>query len=309
MSLRYGENPHQKAAFFRDPSDHHSNVTNAKVLQGKQLSYNNIIDTDGALELVKDFDKPAAAVIKHTNPCGVATASTITDAFSLAYEVDPLSAFGCVIALNRSCTREIAQSIRDKKMFVEIVVAPSFEEGALEILSKRENLRLLEVGLLNKNPNQRSIRSVAGGLLIQSADQVVLTESDLKPVTKAQAKTEEIEALLFARIVVKHVKSNAVIFAKAHDKGGCVTTGIGAGQMSRVDSVVIARKKGGDRVPGSVMASDAFFPFPDSVEEAHDAGVNAIVQPGGSIRDEDVINRADELGMTMVFTGVRSFKH
>lgn len=309
MSLRYGENPHQKAAFFRDPSDNYPNVTNAKVIQGKQLSYNNIIDINGALELVKDFDQAGSSVIKHTNPCGAATASNITDAFKLAYEVDPLSAFGCIIALNRECTTEIAEYMRENKLFVEIVVAPSFEQGALDLFAKKKNLRVLETGELTKNPNLRDIKSVAGGLLIQSADQKVLTKDELKVVTTVTPEDGQLDAMLFARILVKHVKSNAVVFAKAHDKGGCVATGIGAGQMSRVDSVIIARRKGGDRIPGSVLASDAFFPFADGIEEAHDAGAIAIIQPGGSIRDEEVITKANELGMSMVFTGVRSFKH
>ena len=309
MSLRYGENPHQKAAFFRDPTDHFPNVTNTKVLQGKQLSYNNIIDTDAALEIVKDYEKPAAAIIKHTNPCGAATASDISTAFELAYEVDPASSFGGVIALNRSCTTEIAKLIKDKKLFIEIIIAPDFEQGALDILSKRENLRLLETGPLRKNPNQKNIKTVSGGILVQTADQYVVTEDDLQIKTKIQPTADEKEAMLFARVLVKHVKSNAVVFAKKHDKGGCVATGIGAGQMSRVDSVIIARRKGGDRVPGSVMSSDAFFPFPDSVEEAHAAGVTAIIQPGGSIRDDEAVAKADELGLAMVFTGIRSFRH
>lgn len=309
MKLRYGENPHQKAVFFRDPTDQFPNVTNAKVLQGKELSFNNIIDTDGALELVKDFDKPAAAVIKHTNPCGAATADTITDAFREAHQVDPMAAFGCVIALNRNCTKEIADYINEQKMFVEIIVAPAFEKDAIEVLSKRQNLRLLETGELRRNPNQRNIKTVSGGILVQTADQYTVTEKDLQVVTKVQPMADEIEAMLFARIMVKHVKSNAVVFAKKNAFGGCTTTGIGAGQMSRVDSVIIAKRKGGDRVPGSVMASDAFFPFPDAVEEAQAAGVHAVIQPGGSIRDAEVTAKADELGMTMVVTGVRSFKH
>lgn len=309
MKLRYGENPHQKAAFFRDPTDNFPNVTNAKVLQGKELSFNNIIDTDAALELVKDFDKPAAAVIKHTNPCGAATADNITDAFIEAYEVDPMAAFGCVIALNGPCTKEVAEYIRDKKLFVEIIVCTNFEKAALEILSEKKNLRLLETGPLRKNPNERNIKTVSGGMLVQTADNTVVTEKDLKTVTKLEPTEKEIEAMLFARVLVKHVKSNAVVFAKQNSKGGCSATGIGAGQMSRVDSVIIARRKGGDRVEGSVMASDAFFPFPDAVEEAHEAGIHAIIQPGGSIRDAEVIAKADELGMTMVVTGIRSFKH
>lgn len=309
MSLRYGENPHQKAAFFRDPNDHFPNITNSEVLQGKQLSFNNIVDADAALEIVKDYDKPAASVIKHTNPCGAATAENITDAFTLAHSVDPMSAFGCVVALNRPCTKEVAEYIQKNKLFVEIIVAPSFDDDAMEILSKRKNLRLIATGELRRNPNQRSIKTVAGGMLVQQADQYVVINEDLKVVTNEQASEDEIEAMLFARILVKHVKSNSVVFAKKHDKGGCVATGIGAGQMSRVDSVIIARRKGGDQVPGSVMASDAFFPFPDAVEEAYEAGVHAIIQPGGSIRDEEVITKANELGLTMIFTGIRSFKH
>jgi phosphoribosylaminoimidazolecarboxamide formyltransferase / IMP cyclohydrolase len=309
MSLRYGENGHQKAAFFRDPSDHFPNVTNAKVLQGKQLSYTNIMDADAALELAKDYEKPAAAIIKHTNPCGIATAEDINDAFVLAHQVDPMAAFGCVIALNRPCTKEIAEYIKDNKLFVEIVIAPSFDDGAMEILGKRKNLRLLETGKLRKNTNQRCIRSVSGGMLVQTSDQYVVTADDLKVVTEKEPTEDQIEAMLFARVLVKHVKSNSVVFAKNHDKGGCVATGIGAGQMSRVDSVIIAKRKGGDRVPGSVMASDAFFPFPDGVEEAHDAQISAIIQPGGSIRDEEVTARANELGIAMVHSGIRSFKH
>ncbi len=309
MKLRYGENPHQKAAFFRDPTDNFANVTNAKVLQGKELSYNNIVDADGALELVKDFDKPAAAVIKHTNPCGAATADTIEAAFEEAYNVDPMAAFGCVIALNRPCTKAVAEYIRDNKLFVEIVIAPSFDEGAKEIFAAKTNLRLIETGELRKNPNQRHVRSVSGGLLIQTADEYVVTEKDLKTVTDRQPTADEVEEMLFARVLVKHVKSNAVVFAKKNKVGGCSATGIGAGQMSRVDSVMIAKRKGGDRIPGSVMASDAFFPFPDAVEEAQAAGAMAIIQPGGSIRDAEVFAKANELGMTMVISGIRSFKH
>ncbi len=309
MKLRYGENPHQKAAFFRDPTDNFPNVTNAKVLQGKELSYNNIVDADGALELVKDFDKPAAAVIKHTNPCGAATADSIEAAFEEAHQVDPMAAFGCVIALNRTCSKTVAEYILDKKLFVEIIIAPSFDEGARELLAAKTNLRLLETGELRKNPNQRHIRSVSGGLLVQTSDEYIVSEKDLQTVTDRKPTDAEIEEMLFARVLVKHVKSNAVVFAKKNDKGGCTTTGIGAGQMSRVDSVLIAKRKGGDRIPGSVMASDAFFPFPDAVEEAQAAGAQAIIQPGGSVRDAEVFAKANELGMTMVVSGIRSFKH
>ncbi len=314
QKLRYGENPHQKAAFFRDPHNHYPNVTNAKKLQGKELSFNNIVDADGALELVKDFDRPTAAVIKHTNPCGVASADTMTTALIKAHQVDPMSAFGCVIAMNRECTKEIAQYVKENKLFVEMIIAPAFAAEALEIFSKRKNLRLLETGKLRLNPIQRSIKTVSGGILVQNADQYVVTEEDLKTVTKKAPTSEEINAMLFARNVVKHVKSNSVVFAKVikdEETGEMVevTTGIGAGQMSRVDAVHIATYKGGENIKGSVMASDAFFPFPDGVEEASKAGVTAVIQPGGSIRDEEVFKRADELEISMVTTGIRSFKH
>jgi len=314
QSLRYGENPHQKAAFFRDPNNHYPNVTNAHQLQGKELSFNNIVDADGALELVKDFERPTAAVIKHTNPFGVASADTITTALIHAHEVDPMSAFGCVIAMNRTCTEAIAKYIKDNKLFVELIVAPSFEKGALQIFSKRTNLRIIETGELRINPVERDIKTVSGGILVQNADQKIITKDDLKTVTKKAPTEEEIRAMLFARNVVKHVKSNSVVFAKLmkdEETGETleITTGIGAGQMSRVDAVHIATYKGGERIQGSVMASDAFFPFADGVEEASKAGVTAVIQPGGSVRDDEVFARADELGISMVTTGVRSFKH
>ena len=314
QNLRYGENPHQKAVFFRDPHNHYPNVTNAKQIQGKELSFNNIVDADASLELVKDFTRPTAAVIKHTNPCGVASADTITTAFITAHKVDPMSAFGCVIALNRECTKEIAQYIGKNKLFVEIIIAPSFDKEALELLGKRTNLRLLETGELRINPVERDIKTVSGGILVQTADQYVVTEKDLKTVTKIKPTPEEIRAMLFARNVVKHVKSNSVVFARVEKDEASgeeveVTTGIGAGQMSRVDAVYIATHKGGERIKGSVLASDAFFPFSDGVEEAHKAGVTGVIQPGGSMRDDEVFKRADELGLSMVVTGVRSFKH
>ncbi|MBU1446449.1 bifunctional phosphoribosylaminoimidazolecarboxamide formyltransferase/IMP cyclohydrolase [Patescibacteria group bacterium] len=304
MSLRYGENPHQKAVFFRNPENHQPNVTNAKVLQGKQLSYNNIIDTDAALELVKDFKQPTVTILKHTNPCGVAISEKIEDAFKKAHMADPMSAFGCVIAMNKPCNEKIADYMNKKKMFVEIVVAPKFTKKALEIFSKKKNLRLLETGPLYRDPEKIDIKKVAGGILIQHADTRKVSKKDLKVMSKKHPTQKQIEDMLFARNVVKHVKSNSVVFVK-----NLVTTGIGAGQMSRVDAVTIATFKGGDRIKGSVMASDAFFPFPDGVEQAHASGVTAIIQPGGSIRDAEVLKRVDELGISMVFTGIRSFKH
>lgn len=304
MKLRYGENPHQKAVFFKNPFNRQPNVTNAKVLQGKQLSYNNIIDTDAALELVKDFEDPCVAVVKHTNPCGVAISKNIEDAFQKAHEADSLSAFGCVIAMNRICNEKIVDYIRRRKIFIEIIVAPGFTKKAKEKLAKRKNLRLLETGKLYRDPEKIDIKKVAGGVLVQHADTRKINKKDLKIVSKKKPHNKQIEDMLFARNVVKHVKSNSVVFAKNR-----VTTGIGAGQMSRVDSVNIASEKGGKQVKGSVMASDAFFPFPDGVEQAHKAGIKAIIQPGGSIRDKEVIKRVDELGMAMIFTGIRSFKH
>lgn len=311
MKLRYGENPHQKAVFFRDPTNQFPNVTNAKTVQVyKEISFNNILDVDAALKIVTDFDGPTVAVIKHTNPCGVASAKDIETAFEIAYKVDPKSVFGCVIGMNRTCTEKIAKYITDNKLFVEVISATDFDKGALKIFQKRQNLRLLATGKLRLNPNQRDIKTVAGGILVQYADQYVVKKEDLKIVTKIKPTDEQIEAMLFARKVVKHVKSNAVVFAKVEQAKEIErVVAIGAGQMARVDSVFIACHKGGKDIKGSVMASDAFFPFSDGVEEAHKAGVTAIIQPGGSIRDDEVIKRADELGIAMVFTGVRSFKH
>ncbi len=308
-SLRYGENPHQKAAFFKNPDNEDSNITNAIQHGGKVLSFNNIVDANSAIELVKEFEEPAVVFIKHNNPCGVATSDEIAKAFQLSHGVDPLSAFGSVIAVNRPVNDEIVDYIENNKLFIEIICAPRFEESTLKRLQERQNLRILELGELKKDTERRDIKKVAGGILIQSADTSVVNKEDLKVVTKEQPTDKETQAMLFASKVVKHVKSNAVIFAKVDNQGNKVVTGIGAGQMSRVDAVFIGRKKGGDKIPGSVMASDAFFPFPDGVEEAEAAGVTAIIQPGGSIRDEEVITRADELGISMVFTGLRSFRH
>jgi len=304
QSLRYGENPHQKAAFFRNPLNHDANITNAKVLQGKQLSFNNIVDGDAALELVKDFQKPTAAIIKHNNPCGVASGNTIEEAFKLAFEVDSMSAFGGVIALNRPCTQEIVEFMNVKKWFVEIIICPKFEPEALKLLHKKTNMRLLETGPLKLDVNRRDIKKVAGGILIQTEDTYQVTEKDLKVVSKKQPTSEQIAAMLFATKIVKHVKSNAIVLAK-----GEVVMGIGAGQMSRVDAVHLAAYKAGERAKGSAMASDAFFPFADGLEMAHESGIDVVIQPGGSVKDDEIIKRADELGMVMVFTGVRFFRH
>jgi len=303
-SLRYGENPHQKAAFFRNPENTDSNITNSKVLHGKQMSFNNIVDGDSALELVKEFHTPTVVMIKHNNPCGVASAENIEKAFELSHQVDPLSAFGCVIACNREVNSAIVDYVKKSKMFVEMIIAPSYEKKALERLMTRENLRIVEVGELKLDLYKTDIKKVAGGLLIQTKDMYELQPSDLKVVTKLAPTEEEIASLLFATKVVKHVVSNAVVMAK-----GTVVTGVGAGQMSRVDSVDIACRKGGDRIKGSVMSSDAFFPFPDAMELAVKYGVKSIIHPGGSVRDDEVIKRADELGISMVLSGRRYFKH
>lgn len=308
-SLRYGENPHQKAAFFKNPENHDSNITNSEVLHGKQLSFNNIVDGDSALELVKEFDQTAAVFVKHNNPCGVATAKTIEEAFKLAHGVDELSAFGCIIALNREVNEEIVDHMKTKKMFVEVIIAPSYSAGALKRLKTRENLRIIRTGELRLDLFKTDIKKVAGGLLIQTKDTYILTKEDLKTVTVLKPSEDEIDALLFANKVVKHVMSNAVIMAKKLDDGAMVITGVGAGQMSRIDSVKIACIKGGANIAGSVMASDAFFPFPDAMEEAYKAGVKIFSQTGGSVNDEEVIKRADELKISMVFTGRRYFRH
>jgi phosphoribosylaminoimidazolecarboxamide formyltransferase/IMP cyclohydrolase len=303
-SLRYGENPHQKAAFFRNPDNEDSNITNSTVLHGKQMSFNNIVDGDSALELVKEFKEPTIVLVKHNNPCGVASAKTIEEAFKLAHMVDPISAFGCIIASNREINTDIVDYMKEAKMFVEMIVAPTYEEKALERLKTRENLRIVEVGPLKLDMKKTDIKKVAGGLLIQTKDMYELQPSDLKVVTQKKPTDEEIASMLFATKVVKHVMSNAVIMAK-----GTVVMGVGAGQMSRVDSVSIACQKGGDKINGSVMSSDAFFPFADAMELAVKHGVTAIIQPGGSIRDEEIVKRADELGISMVFSGRRYFRH
>lgn len=303
-SLRYGENPHQKAAFFRNPLNKDANITNAKILQGKQLSFNNIVDGDAALELVKEFDRPTVAIIKHNNPCGVASADTIEQALEASYQVDSMSSFGGVIAMNRPCDKNILEFMLDKKWFVEIMIAPFFEAEALEILKTKPNIRVLETGPLKLDLNRRDIKKVAGGILVQTQDLYQVTEKDLQVVSKKQPTLEQIQSMLFATKIVKHVKSNAIVLAKDE-----IVTGIGAGQMSRVDAVYLAAYKAGERAPGSVMASDAFFPFPDGIEMAHKYGIEAVIQPGGSINDQKVIDRVNELGMVMIFTGVRFFRH
>ncbi|MFH0838418.1 MAG: bifunctional phosphoribosylaminoimidazolecarboxamide formyltransferase/IMP cyclohydrolase [Patescibacteria group bacterium] len=303
QDLRYGENPHQKAAFYADiPGHKEASLVNAEQLQGKELSYNNIMDADGALSLVREFSEPTVAFIKHANPCGIASAKKIDEAYKLAYETDPKSAFGGIIAFNRAVTKKIAEEIVSK--FFEVVLAPGYEKDVPEIFGAKQNLRVLKLPEVKPEPPARTYRKVSGGVLIQDLDTARVTEADLKVVTKRKPTTEEMRDLLFAWHVVKHVKSNAIVLAK-----NGATMGIGAGQMSRVDAVELSIKKAEGRETGSVLASDAFFPFPDSVETAARHKITAIIQPGGSIKDADVIAAADALDIAMVFTGKRAFLH
>lgn len=299
--LRYGENPYQAAAFYRDPSYVGASVAGAEDIFQRGLSFNNILDLDSGLELVMKFDRPTAAIIKHTNASGVASAGRLSEAYLLARQTDPKSAYGCVVGFNRSVDLDAAEAMR--KHFVEAVIAPDFEPGALEVLRKKKKLRALRTGPLDWTPAIH-VMGIRGGLLAQTKERVRLGSEDLRCVTKRGPTGAQIEAMAFAYRVLGHVKSNAIVLAK-----GERTVGIGSGQMSRVDSVIVAAMKAGEESRGSVLASDAFFPFRDGVDEAARAGVEAIIQPGGSIRDQEVIQAADEHGLTMVFTGVRVFRH
>jgi phosphoribosylaminoimidazolecarboxamide formyltransferase / IMP cyclohydrolase len=300
-TLRYGENPHQKAALYTDGSGR--GVANAKQLQGKELSYNNIVDLDACWELVSEFDEPAAVIIKHTNPCGASTGATVVEAYRRALEADPVSAFGGVIGINREVDAAAAEEIA--KLFVEAIVAPSFTAEALERFSAKKNLRLIEI-LPADTP--RVLKQVSGGLLVQDADRLRITEAELQIVSKRKPTVEELRALLFAWRVCKHVKSNAIVYARFSEGHG-QTVGIGAGQMSRVDAARFGAMKAVLPLEGSVAASDAFFPFADGLETVARAGATAVIQPGGSVRDAEVIEAADRLGVAMAFTGVRHFRH
>lgn len=299
-ALRYGENPHQWGTFYDIVGESKNRFT---LHQGKELSYLNILDTDGAIELVYDFDAPAAACIKHANPSGVAVDTTIENAFQKSYDADRLSAFGVIVSLNRPCSKGIVEKMIDQKIFVEVIVAPSFDADALELLKSKPNIRAIEF-TPQRGGERISYRSMLGGMLVQNVDQSHITKNDLKCVTDIKPTDAQIEDLLFAFTVVKHAKSNAIVFAK-----DLVTVGIGCGQTSRVDSTIIAARRAGERAQGAVMASDAFFPFPDSIEEAAKNGISAIIQPGGSMRDAEVIAKANELKIPMVLTGVRVFRH
>lgn len=307
QDMRYGENPHQKAAFYIEKNAPQGTVSSARQIQGKALSYNNIADTDAALECVKTFAEPACVIVKHANPCGVAVAVNILDAYDLAYATDPTSAFGGIIAFNRALDAETAKAIIERQ-FVEVIIAPAVAEEARTIVVQKKNVRLLDCGAFPESPASfLDFKRVNGGLLVQDCDQFVTTNAHMKVVTDRAPTEAELKDLLFAWKVAKFVKSNAIIYARNSQ-----TIGVGAGQMSRVYSAKIAGIKAADEnleVPGSVMASDAFLPFRDGIDAAARAGVIAVIQPGGSIRDQEVIDAANEAGIAMVFTGVRHFRH
>ena len=305
-SLRYGENPHQTANLFTFSDLKHKNIANADILQGKELSYNNIVDADAAWECVRAFDDPACVIVKHANPCGVAESENIFGAYDLAFKTDPTSAFGGIIALNRTLDTKTALEINSRQ-FVEVILATDYEEGALAEFAKKKNVRVLKVDLEQDNPYPGMIKKVSGGILIQSDDTFAVSREDLKCVTKRQPTPDELNDLMFAWRVAKFVKSNAIVYVKNRQ-----TIGIGAGQMSRVISADIANlkaKEEGLEVQGAVMASDAFFPFRDGIDKAASSGIASIIQPGGSMRDSEVIAAADENDIAMVFTNTRHFRH
>ena len=306
MDLRYGENPHQQAAFYRDLWPAPGSLATFTQLQGKELSYNNIADSDAAWECVRQFDAPACVIVKHANPCGVAVGVACGDAYELAYATDPTSAFGGIIAFNRTLDAATAKVILDRQ-FVEVLIAPDYEPGALDYAAKKANVRVLRIPLAPASRGFIDTKRVGSGMLMQTADDRVVTRDELKVVTKLAPTQAQFDDLLFAWKVAKFVKSNAIVYAKDHR-----TIGVGAGQMSRVYSARIAGIKAADAnlvVEGSVMASDAFFPFRDGIDAAAAAGIKAVIQPGGSMRDSEVIAAADEHGIAMVFTGVRHFRH
>ena len=308
-TLRYGENPHQEGAVYTDGTCEEANVVSAPQLNegAKDLSYNNYNDADGALNLIKEFDEPAAAVIKHTNPAGCAVADSLAEAYDKALRTDPKSAFGGVVALNRECDAKTAEQVVDS--FKEVVIAPGYTDAALDVLTEKENLRVLDVGELGEISETMTEKPIVGGRLVQERDLGDPAINDFEVVTEREPTDEELETMKFAWQTLKHVKSNGIAFAT-----GTETVGLGVGQVSRVDAVELADKKAerdaeGKSSEGAIMASDAFFPFPDGIDAAAEAGIDAVIQPGGSVNDEDVIEAADEHGMAMVFTGMRCFRH
>ncbi len=303
--LRYGENPHQKAAFYRELDPGVVGLSQAKVHQGKELSFNNLYDLDAALTIVRDFAEPTACVIKHTNPCGLASAETLAEAYEKALDCDPVSAFGSIIGVNREVDLKTAEKIHATG-FVEAIIAPAYAEGVLEMFASKKNRRVLELpGMMRRDGYPAmAIKPLAGGILVQEADYADWENYEPKVVSRRAPTAEEKKALRFAFKAAKHVKSNAIVLVQ-----GTQTVGVGAGQMSRVDSSRLAIRKAGGKAKGSVLGSDAFFPFRDGVDVAAEAGITAIIQPGGSKRDEEVIQAADEHNMAMIFTGVRHFRH
>ncbi len=304
QEMRYGENPHQHAAFYTEKNPADACIATAKQLQGKELSYNNIGDTDAALECIKQFDEPACVIVKHANPCGVSVSNSILEAYNAAYSTDPESAFGGIIAFNRELDGDTAKAIVERQ-FVEVIIAPYISGEAIDAIAEKKNVRLLECGQWQSSNERLDFKRVNGGLLVQDADLLLLNE--MKVVTETQPDEQGMIDLLFAWKVAKFVKSNAIVYAKNN-----MTIGVGAGQMSRINSARIAGIKAEHaslEVPGSVMASDAFFPFRDGIDAAHEAGIVAVIQPGGSMRDDEVIAAANEHGMAMIFTAMRHFRH
>ena len=306
QDMRYGENSHQDAAFYVEENPEEASVSTARQIQGKALSYNNIADTDAALECVKEFDEPACVIVKHANPCGVALGGNILEAYDRAYKTDPTSAFGGIIAFNQELDAATATAIVERQ-FVEVIIAPSVSAEAIEVVAAKKNVRLLECGEWTTKTTGFDVKRVNGGLLVQDRDQGMVSLDDLKVVSKRQPTDEELKDALFCWKVAKYVKSNAIVYSK-----GDMTIGVGAGQMSRVYSAKIAGIKAADeglQVESCVMASDAFFPFRDGIDAAAEAGIKCVIQPGGSMRDDEVIAAADEHGMAMIFTGMRHFRH
>ena len=305
QTMRYGENPHQEAAFYVSTKQDEASISTATQIQGKELSYNNIADTDAALECVKQFDdKPACVIVKHANPCGVAVDDSLLTAYDRAYQTDPESAFGGIIAFNRELDAETAKAIVDRQ-FVEVIIAPSASQASIDVIAAKENVRLLSCGEFTDPQARLDYKRVNGGLLVQDADLALY--DDLKVVSERQPSEQEMADLIFAWKIAKFIKSNAIVYARNK-----MTIGVGAGQMSRINSARIAGIKAEHaklQVQGSVMASDAFFPFSDGIEAAAEAGIAAVIQPGGSMRDDEVIATADKAGMAMVFTGMRHFRH
>jgi phosphoribosylaminoimidazolecarboxamide formyltransferase/IMP cyclohydrolase len=303
QDLRYGENPHQTAAFFRDTDAPEHTLARAEQLHGKELSYNNILDTDAAWAAVAEFEVPACVIVKHTNPCGTAIADDVVDAYVRAWDSDPISAYGGVMAFNEPVPLGVVEAINERKQFVEVMIAPAFDADALALLQEKKNIRLLATGGV-RHDRGLELRSVEGGVLVQNHDVVAEERSTFTVPTKRRPTEAEWEQLLFAWKIAKSVKSNAILLVRDF-----ASVGVGAGQMSRVDSAKIAVEKAGDKVVGAVCASDAFMPFPDSLEVVGDAGCTAVIQPGGSVRDAEAVAAADARGMAMVFTGHRHFRH